>query len=215
MHKKYKAAIFDLDGVLVDTAKYHFLAWNQIAGELGIAFTEKDNERLKGVSRMASLNILLNIGGRDFTDDEKRELADRKNKIYVAYILKLTQADILPGVIDLLENLRGKGIQTAIGSASKNTPIIIERLGIQKYFQAISDGNIITKAKPDPEVFIKAADMLGVAAKDCVVFEDAKAGVQAAKNADMYTVGVGKKKDLPGADIWVASLCEIDHNLIF
>ena len=215
MHKKYRAALFDLDGVLVDTAKYHFLAWNQIAKSLGIVFTEKDNEALKGVSRMESLDILLSIGGLNLNDEDKKELADRKNQIYVEYILKLTQKDILPGVLDLLENLEAKGVKTAIGSASKNTPMIIEKLEIKKYFQAISDGNNVSKAKPDPEVFIKAANMLGVDAEECVVFEDTKAGIQAAKSAGMYAVGVGKEEDLPGANRWVTSLSELDHEILF
>ncbi len=215
MHKKYKAALFDLDGVLVDTAKYHFLAWNQIAKSLGITFTEEDNERLKGVSRMESLDILLSLGSVILTNEEKVELADKKNKIYVEYILKLDEKDILPGVLLLLEELKEKGIRTAIGSASKNTPVIIERLGIKKYFQAISDGNIISKAKPDPEVFIKAAEMINIEQKECVVFEDAKAGIQAAKRAGMYAVGVGRKEDLPGADRWVSTLLELDSNQLF
>ncbi len=215
MHKKYRAALFDLDGVLVDTAKYHFLAWHQIAESLGIVFTEKDNEALKGVSRMESLDILLSIGGLNLNDEHKKELADRKNQIYVEYISKLTQKDILPGVLGLLENLKTKEIKTAIGSASKNTPMIIEKLEIKKYFQAISDGNNVSKAKPDPEVFIKAANMLGVETEECVVFEDAKAGIQAAKSAGMYAVGVGMEEDLPGANRWVTSLSELDHEILF
>ena len=215
MGKKYKAAIFDLDGVLVDTAKYHFLAWGQIADSLGIKFTQRDNERLKGVSRMASLDILLELGDLKLSDKEKRELAERKNRIYVEYILQLTQEDILPGAAQLLEKLNTQNIKAAIGSASKNTPLIIERLGIKKYFQAISDGNNVSKAKPNPEVFIKAADMLGIRYEECVVFEDAKAGIEAAKAVGMYAVGIGTSEDLPGADKWMASLLELDSTTLF
>lgn len=215
MHKYFEAAIFDLDGVLVDTAKYHFLAWKQIADSLGFEFTLQDNERLKGVSRMDSLNILLSIGKLDFTDKEKEELADKKNKLYVDYIIQIGQEELLPGTLKLLKALRGDGIKTAIGSASKNTPLIIEGLGIKDYFDAISDGNIISKAKPDPEVFIKAAEMLKVSPENCVVFEDAEAGVKAAKNAGMYAVGVGREKDLPEADNWIKNLEEVDYKKLF
>lgn len=215
MHKYFEAAIFDLDGVLVDTAKYHFLAWKQIADSLGFEFTLRDNERLKGVSRMDSLNILLSIGKLDFTDKEKEELADKKNKLYVDYIIQIGQEELLPGTLKLLKALRGDGIKTAIGSASKNTPLIIEGLGIKDYFDAISDGNIISKAKPDPEVFIKAAEMLKVSPENCVVFEDAEAGVKAAKNAGMYAVGVGREKDLPEADNWIKNLEEVDYKKLF
>jgi beta-phosphoglucomutase len=215
MHKYFEAAIFDLDGVLVDTAKYHFLAWKQIADSLGFEFTLQDNERLKGVSRMDSLNILLSIGKLDFTDKEKERLADKKNKLYVDYIIQIGEEELLPGTLKLLKALRGGGIKTAIGSASKNTPLIIEGLGIKDYFDAISDGNIISKAKPDPEVFIKAAEMLKVSPENCVVFEDAEAGVKAAKNAGMYAIGVGREKDLPGADNWIKNLEEVDYKKLF
>ncbi|MDF2612461.1 MAG: pgmB [Clostridia bacterium] len=215
MSGKYKAAIFDLDGVLVDTAKYHFLAWKELAESLNFEFTQKDNELLKGVSRMESLNILLHLGGLAFSDEEKEKIAREKNERYVEYISKIDESDLLPGTVALLEELQYREIKTAIGSASKNTPLIIERLGIKKYFGAISDGNIIKRAKPDPEVFIKAASMLSVLPGDCVVFEDARAGIQAAKNAGMYAVGVGKKEDLPGADEWIASLGELNTDKLF
>jgi len=215
MGGKYEAAIFDLDGVLVDTAKYHYLAWLEIAKSLNFEFTQKDNERLKGVSRMESLNILLHLGNLDLSDAEKEKIAFVKNQRYVEYISKIDEKDLLPGTIALLEELASKGIKTAIGSASKNTPLIIERLGIKKYFGAISDGNIISKAKPDPEVFIKAASMLNVLPEKCVVFEDAIAGIQAAKKAGMYAIGVGRKEDLPAADQWITSLAEARGSALF
>jgi beta-phosphoglucomutase len=215
MHKYFEAALFDLDGVLVDTAKYHFLAWKQIGDALGFEFTVQDNERLKGVSRMDSLNILLSIGKLDFTEAEKESLADKKNKLYVDYIAQIGEEELLPGTLKLLKALRLGGVKIAIGSASKNTPLIIERLGIRNYFDAISDGNSISKAKPDPEVFIRAAEMLKVSPENCVVFEDAEAGVKAAKNAGMYAIGVGREQDLPEADTWIKNLEEVDYKKLF
>ncbi|MDF2877339.1 MAG: beta-phosphoglucomutase [Clostridia bacterium] len=215
MHKYFEAALFDLDGVLVDTAKYHFLAWKQIGDGLGFEFTVQDNERLKGVSRMDSLNILLSIGKLDFTEAEKERLADKKNKLYVGYIAQIGEEELLPGTLKLLKALRLGGVKIAIGSASKNTPLIIERLGIRNYFDAISDGNSISKAKPNPEVFIRAAEMLKVSPENCVVFEDAEAGVKAAKNAGMYAIGVGREQDLPEADTWVKDLEEVDYKKLF
>ncbi len=201
MTKNIKACIFDLDGVLVDTAKYHYLAWRELANSMGFDFTEKQNERLKGVSRMASLEILLSIGKVEKSDAEKLQLAATKNSRYVSLIEKMTPDEVLPGVISFLDELKAKGIRIALGSASKNAPMILERTNIGHYFEAISDGNIISKAKPDPEVFLTAATLLGVEPQACLVFEDAEAGVEAAIAGGMSVVGVGDKLILHRADI--------------
>lgn len=203
------ACIFDLDGVIVDTAKYHFLAWTRLAGQLGITFTEEDNERLKGVSRMDSLDIILEIGNVSLPESLKLEYAKVKNDWYVEYISKMTPEEILPGCLEFVRSLRAAGIKTAIGSASKNTPMILERVGIKEYFDAVSDGNVVSKAKPDPEVFLKAAEMLGVSSSECFVFEDAQAGVQAALNAGMMCVGIGSPAVLGKAHYVIAGLEEM------
>ncbi|WP_448378759.1 beta-phosphoglucomutase [Fervidobacterium sp.] len=198
---KPKACIFDLDGVIVDTAKYHYLAWKRLAEELGFEFTEKDNERLKGVSRMESLEILLSVGGIRIDDENvKLGLAEKKNKWYVEYINQMTKDEILPGVIEFLELLKNAGIKIAIGSASKNTITILERIGLKEFFDAIIDGTKISKAKPDPEVFLKAAEEMDVRPEECCVFEDAVAGIQAAKSAGMKVIGVGDPMILKDAD---------------
>jgi beta-phosphoglucomutase len=204
------ACIFDLDGVIVNTARYHFLAWKRLTDQLGIKFTEEDNERLKGVSRMASLDIILEIGKRKIEDNLKYEYADLKNKWYVDYISKMTPDEILPGSIDFINELKDANVRVAIGSASKNTPLILERVGILKLFDAVADGNIVRKAKPDPEVFIKAAEMVGIKPGECVVFEDAVAGVEAAFNAGMMCIGVGSAKILKKARYVISGLNEMN-----
>jgi beta-phosphoglucomutase len=201
-----KACIFDLDGVIVDTAKYHYLAWKKLAVMLNINFTEEDNERLKGVSRMASLDIILEIGRMKIDDRMKEEYAALKNKWYLDYIGRMTPDEILPGSLEFISELRNAGIKTALGSASKNTPLILERLGIAKLFDAVADGNSVKKAKPDPEVFLAASKMLGVLPKDCVVFEDAVAGVESALNAGMLCIGIGSKKILANAHFVISGL---------
>ena len=204
------ACIFDLDGVIVDTARYHFLAWKRLTDQLGIQFSEEDNERLKGVSRMASLDIILEIGKRKIDEKSKVEYATLKNKWYVEYISKMTPAEILPGCLPFIKELRNNNIRTAIGSASKNTRMILDNVGIRDLFDAVSDGNIISTAKPDPEVFLKAAEMVGVKPEDCIVFEDAVAGIQAAINAGMLCVGIGSPKILTEADFVVSGLSEMN-----
>ena len=198
---KIKAFIFDLDGVIVDTAKYHFLAWKDLAESLGFNFTEHDNERLKGVSRVRSLEILLEIGGKEFDEQTKIELATRKNNQYVGLITKMTSREILPGVTDFLQSVKDAGIKIVLGSASKNTPIILERIELDYFFDAVIDGNQVSKAKPDPEVFLKGAAAVNANPAECIVFEDALAGIEAAKNAGMIAVGVGNPKILVGADV--------------
>ncbi|MCQ2981882.1 MAG: beta-phosphoglucomutase [Treponemataceae bacterium] len=201
-----KGALFDLDGVLVDTARYHYLAWKRLAKELGFDFTEKDNEELKGVSRMRSLEILLGKGGITGTDEQKAEWAKKKNDWYVEYLYTLDESALLPGTKEYLIALREAGIKISLGSASKNAPLILERLNITGYFDSIVDGNSVSKAKPDPEVFTKGADNLGLAWSDCTVYEDSLAGVQAATSAGMKAIGIGTPENLPGAAVHVPDL---------
>jgi beta-phosphoglucomutase len=210
MIQKMRAAIFDLDGVIVDTAKYHFLAWKRLANELGFDFTAADNERLKGVSRVRSLEILLEIGNVSVDEETRRQVAARKNEWYVDYIRQMDASEILPGAMEYLQLLRMKGVRIALGSASKNAPLILERLGISMLFDAIVDGNKVSKAKPDPEVFLRAAEELKIPIDECVVFEDAEAGIEAAHRAGMTAVGIGKPALLKDADIVIAGL----HRLI-
>ena len=205
-----KACIFDLDGVIVDTAKYHYLAWKKLAVILNIQFNEKDNERLKGVSRIASLDIILELGGIKPDEKKKAEYAAMKNEWYLDYIRRMTPDEILPGSLELISELKNAGIKVALGSASRNTPLILERLGIEKLFDAVADGNVVSKAKPDPEVFIEAAKMVGVAPSDCVVFEDALAGVAAALSAGMLCIGIGSEKTLTDAHYVVSGLDKIN-----
>lgn len=209
---KIKGAIFDLDGVLVDTARFHYLAWKEIADELGIEFTEIQNERLKGVSRMASLEILLEIGHIELSKQEKEKLAEKKNTRYVQMLQKLTPSDTLPGVRQLLETLRGNGVRIALGSASKNAHFILEQLEIKSLFDVVVDGNAVSKAKPDPEVFLLGAQGMGLRPEECVVFEDSVAGIEAGNTCGMYTVGVGSPEILGEADQVVLNLGEWQGN---
>jgi beta-phosphoglucomutase len=207
---RISACIFDLDGVIVDTARYHFLAWKRLTDQLGIQFTEGDNERLKGVSRMASLEIILGIGNLKTDERHKIEYATLKNKWYVDYISRMTPSEILPGCITFIKELRNADIRTALGSASKNTPMILERVGIKDLFDAVADGNNVIRAKPDPEVFLKAAEMVGAEPGECVVFEDAVAGVQAALNARMMCIGIGSPDILNRAHFVIPGLYEMN-----
>lgn len=203
--------MFDLDGVIVDTAKYHYLAWQRLAAELGFEFTERDNERLKGVSRMRSLEILLEIGGLDPDDATKERLADKKNAWYVEYISRMDDSEVLPGVKSFLVHLRKAGIKIALGSASKNAMTIMNNIGMKDYFDAIIDGTKTSRAKPDPEVFLLGARELGVDPAKCVVFEDAEAGIEAAKAAGMFAVGIGSKEILRQADAVIGSFEELEQ----
>ena len=183
--------IFDLDGVIVDTAKYHYLAWKKLANELGFEFTEEQNELFKGVSRKRCLEILLKIGNVSATQNQFDTWMVDKNIDYLAYIEKMDASEILPDVPQVLEYLKKKDIPIALGSASKNAKPILEKVGLLPYFDSIVDGNSVTKAKPDPEVFLIAAKNLGIEPNNCVVFEDAVAGIQAANAADMLSIGIG------------------------
>lgn len=198
---KISACIFDLDGVVVDTAKYHYIAWKSLANELGFDFTEEDNERLKGVSRMTSLDILLEIGGIELDEKTKLELAEKKNNNYLEYILKMTPEEILPGVKDFFNELKVQGIKIALGSASKNAMTILKQLELTAYFDAVVDGTHVSNAKPDPEVFLKGAELLNVSPSECIVFEDAEAGVEAAINGNMKCVGIGSPEVLGKANM--------------
>jgi beta-phosphoglucomutase len=204
-----KACLFDLDGVLVDTARYHYIAWRELAEELGFVFTEHDNERLKGVSRAASLNILLEIGGIVLDEDEKARLAEQKNNRYVEYIAKMDSSEILPGALDFLKACREHGIKVALGSASKNAMTILNNTGLTPYFDAIIDGTHTSAAKPDPEVFLLGAKAVGIPPEECVVFEDAEAGILAATRAGMRSVGIGSPETLGAANLVVPSLQQI------
>ncbi|WP_291861563.1 beta-phosphoglucomutase [Marinilabilia sp.] len=204
-----KACLFDLDGVIVDTARYHFIAWKALAEELGFEFTEKDNERLKGVSRMRSMDILLEIGGIDFPREKKEELATRKNEHYRSFITKMEPNEILPGSTEFIKELKKHNIKIALGSASKNAMTILDRLQLTDWFDAVIDGTKVSKAKPDPEVFLKGAEALGVSPNECVVFEDAEAGVEAALAGGMKCVGIGTPEILGNAHLVVSGLHEM------
>jgi beta-phosphoglucomutase len=199
-----KACLFDLDGVIVDTAVYHFQAWRRLANELGFDFTEHQNEQLKGISRMESLELILNWGGVTLTE-EKKAWATKKNQWYLDLVMQMTPKEVLPGVPEFLTSLRANGIKIALGSASKNSKLILERIQMLDYFDAIIDGNNITKGKPDPQVFLMGAEATGAQPSECVVFEDAVAGVQAAKAGGMKAVGIGSADILTEADIVIST----------
>ena len=188
---KYKGIIFDLDGVICSTDHYHYLAWKALADRLGAYFDENINNRLRGVSRMASLEIVLERYNGTLTEEEKLAAAEEKNNTYRELLKQMTPADLSDEVKTTLDALRAKGLLLGIGSSSKNTRFILSRIGLGDYFDKISDGTNITRSKPDPEVFLKAAEYLGLEPKDCLVVEDAKAGVQAALAAGMDAAAVG------------------------
>jgi beta-phosphoglucomutase len=203
------AVIFDLDGVIVSTDECHFRSWKQMADEEGIPFDRKINERLRGVSRMESLVIILEKAEKIYTDTEKAALAKRKNSYYRQLLSSLTHDDILPGVMKLLEDLKKRGIKIAIGSSSKNTPYILEKIGLDGYFDAVADGNGIKNSKPDPEVFLLAAKVLDMPPSECAVVEDAYAGIEAAKAGGMKAIGVGSARICRMADETAESLEKI------
>jgi len=206
--------IFDLDGVIVDTAKYHYLAWRKLANELGFEFTKEQNELFKGVSRKRCLEILLDIGNVKATQEQFNTWMVEKNLDYLAYIEKMNASEILPDVPRVLEYLKEKNIPIALGSASKNAKPILEKVDLLPYFDSIVDGNNVTKAKPDPEVFLIAAKNLGVEASSCVVFEDAVAGIQAANAAGMVSIGIGDAEILKEADYNFKDFTEIDDSFL-
>lgn len=206
--KKQIAFIFDLDGVIVDTAKYHFLAWKNLANELGFEFTKEQNELLKGVSRVKSLEILLEIGKVKLSDTQKNELLIKKNEEYLSYVNKMTSAEILPGIIEVLNYLDTQKIPYALGSASKNAPLILKKVGLFDRFTAVVDGNDVSKAKPNPEVFLIGATKLNMQPENCFVVEDAIAGIEAANKAKMISIGIGDVKLLSKATYVLGSTSE-------
>lgn len=207
---KYKAVIFDLDGVIVCTDECHYKGWKKLADEENIYFDREINQRLRGVSRMESLEIVLERAKKSYTAEEKAEMAERKNNYYREYIKDLTPADVLPGVMDFCELLRANGVKLAIGSSSKNTPAILKGIGLDTYFDAVADGNQITKSKPDPEVFLLAAKLVGIDPADCMVVEDAEAGVQAALAGGMDVLGLGKAVENTNATYKASGLNTFD-----
>jgi beta-phosphoglucomutase len=212
--KKSKGFIFDLDGVIVDTAKYHFLAWKKIANELGIDFTLEHNELLKGVSRVRSLDIILDLGNIEASEEDKNKWLIQKNEDYLSYLVDMDESEILPGVMDVLNFLKKNNQLIALGSASKNAKPILEKTGTMHYFDAIVDGNDVVNAKPDPEVFLHAARLLKVSNEDAIVFEDSVAGVQAANIAKMISVGIGEESTLHEAQYLFKDFTYIDSSFL-
>jgi beta-phosphoglucomutase len=206
----YRGLVFDLDGVLVDTARYHYLAWTRLARELGFSFSLADNERLKGVSRMASLEILLSLGGISVSAAEKEKLAARKNAWYQERCAAMGPSEILPGVAQFLASSRRIGLALAVASASRNAMTILRATALLPVFDAVVDGHIVTRAKPAPDVFLRAAQMLSLPAAACVVFEDAAAGIEAARAAGAACVGIGSAETLGAADVVLPGLAGID-----
>jgi len=209
-----KGVIFDMDGVIVDTAGHHFKAWKVVVNKLGFDIDESFDERLKGVGRMTCLDIILEHGKVTKTEEEKIAIADEKNNLFLEFISQIDETEILPGVSRFLDELDENNIPFALGSASKNAPKILKRTGLTDRFKAVVDGNSISKPKPNPEVFLKGADELGLDPSDCVVFEDAYNGVEAAKNGGFYCVGVGPESILGKADFCINSFEELTLEIL-
>lgn len=209
----YKAVIFDLDGVICFTDEYHYLAWKKIADTIGVQFDRKKNNRLRGVSRMDSLEIILEGCGREFSNKEKQTLAEEKNSLYREYLRQLTPKDVSEDVRKTLDSLREGGYRLVVGSSSKNTGFILDRIGLSDYFDVVSDGNMITKSKPDPEVFLKAAELLNMPPKLCVVVEDAAAGAEAARRGGFACAGIGEAAEYPGIEFKLSKISDLLHCL--
>lgn len=199
-----RGVIFDLDGVIVDTAHYHYLAWKKLAQELGINLTLDDNEKLKGISRMKSLDVILALGGVSLTDYEKEKLANKKNTWFVDFVERMAPEEIFPGVKTLIGSMREKGLKVALASSSKNAKTVLDLLHVRSLFDVIVDGNMVVNSKPDPEIFLLAASMLNLQPSTCVVFEDAEAGVQAAIDAGMKCIGIGSEDQLGKANLVIS-----------
>lgn len=210
----HKTFIFDLDGVLVDTAKYHYLAWKNLANSIGIEFTHQDNEKLKGVSRVKSLELILELGHQTATQEQKDKWLVQKNEEYLSYIYKMDASEILPYVERVLGFLKENNQKIVLGSASKNARLILEKINIIDYFDAIVDGNDVSKAKPDPEVFLIGAQKTNSEPKNCIVFEDAIAGIEAANNAGMLSIGIGEKDILNHANQVFSDFTEISNQTL-
>ncbi len=213
LFSRNQAFIFDLDGVLVDTAVFHYRAWKRLANSLGFDFTEQQNEHLKGISRMQSLAYILEWGGVEVDEAEKTHLATRKNAWYLEMVEAMDADDVLPGATEFLAYARESGKRIALGSASKNAQLILERTGIVRFFDVIVDGNTVTESKPDPAVFLCAAAALECSSAASLVFEDAQAGVQAARAAGMDVIGIGQEHDLEEADLVVKDLAALRRML--
>jgi beta-phosphoglucomutase len=209
-----KAFIFDLDGVIVDTAKYHFLAWQKIAKALNINFTHDHNELLKGVSRVRSLDIILELGSVQASQQDKDKWLIQKNEDYLSYLVDMDQSEVLPGVIKVLQFLKENNQGIALGSASKNARPILEKTNILSFFDVIVDGNDVTNAKPDPEVFLKAAELLKIDPQNAIVFEDSVAGIQAANIGKMLSIGIGEETILHEADYIFKDFTSIEESFI-
>lgn len=209
-----KGFIFDLDGVIVDTAKYHFLAWKDLAKSLDIDFTEEENEQLKGVSRVRSLEKILAWGNKTISQELFNELMGKKNEEYLSYIAEMDENEILPDVPRVLNILKEKHQPISLGSASKNARTILERVNLKSHFDAIVDGNDVSKAKPDPEVFLIAAKQINMKPEDCIVFEDSVAGVEAANTANMISIGIGSKDVLGQAKYVFKDFTEISDEFL-
>ncbi len=209
-----KAFIFDLDGVIVDTAKYHFLAWQKLAQELGIEFTPEHNEELKGVSRVRSLDLILELGNIIAKQEDKNKWLVQKNEDYLSYLVSMDENELLPGVLPVLNYLKDKNQLIALGSASKNARPILEKTGIMHFFDAIVDGNDVSNAKPDPEVFIRAVQLLNSTNENAIVFEDSVAGIQAANSASMTSIGIGDEKILHEAKYNFRDFTFIDNSFL-
>lgn len=208
-----KCVIFDLDGVLVSTDESHFQAWNHLAKKYNIPFTREDNMRQRGVSRMESLEVLLENADREFSAKEKEQMAAEKNEIYCLSLEGLSAENILPGVVKTLDFLENRGIQIAVGSSSKNAPLILEKTGLRSRMNVVVCGNDIQHSKPHPEVFAKAGEQAGVLPQECLVVEDADTGVEAGKAADMRVLAVGAAKNNPKADFYASSLADENFSL--
>ena len=204
-----KGMIFDLDGVICSTDEYHYLAWKELADRLDIPFDRERNNLLRGVSRMASLEIILEKSGRRFTDDEKAALAEEKNNRYRALLARMSPADLPDDVKETLVRLKEQGLKLAIGSSSRNTPFILERIGLEGFFDAVADGNCITHSKPHPEVFLKAAEMISCSPAECIVVEDAHAGVEAAVSGGFACAAIGDARDDPRACMHLTRLSDL------
>lgn len=204
-----KAIIFDLDGVIVDTAKFHFYAWRNLAKKLSIHFDEKDNEQLKGVSRVESLKKILQWGNKSISDDQFEQLMHEKNQEYLSYVDEMKPNDVLPGVMPVLNLLKNQDVKMAIGSASKNAKRILANVDLDEFFDGIVDGLTVSKAKPDPEVFLKGAELLDANPENCLVFEDSIAGIEAANRGNMLSIGIGDSTTLNHADHCFRDFTEI------
>jgi beta-phosphoglucomutase len=209
-----KAFIFDLDGVIVDTAKFHFLAWKKLADSLNINFTHEINEQLKGVSRVRSLEIILSQGNVQASQEDKNNWLVQKNEDYLAFVHQMDKSEILPRVEEVLKFLKTNHQYVVLGSASKNARPILEKVNILHYFDALVDGNDVTNAKPDPEVFLQGANQVQVAYKDAIVFEDSIAGIQAANVAGMTSIGIGEKEVLHESDFCFRDFTEMSNDFI-